>query len=123
MSDRHDDLQHSLFVITEKRKVGQALHPDAEETRTVIAAAKERLRLSKVPCETCGGTGQLRDDSPRPGFQTQEVRYLPCDACNGAGEVWPAALVEVVREQLESGDADEARALLDAVAAWMEAGE
>lgn len=84
--------------------------------RLVNAAAWERLRLSRTPCETCGGTGncgRLVDDF---GYDAPVI----CGSCGGSGEVWPKELIRLLRNlrpmcNLES---EEAIAALDALDLW-----
>lgn len=77
--------------------------------RLVNAAAWERLRLSRIPCETCGGNGEH--------FMEPQVfdRTARCPSCGGSGEVWPAELQEVAAEVIRGFDRIDEDAIARAV--------
>lgn len=101
---------------------------DYEALRVITAAARERLRLSRIPCVICGGTGQ---DNSLVAAITPGGK--PCPSCGGSGEVWPDELVKVVvlakraliqqrgqwappvSASIHPIEAQEARAVLDAL--------
>lgn len=118
-----------LADLTLSERIGWAadmMHPENEIWMPILAAARQRLRLSRQPCQTCGGTGKVsRDIPPYPDYEFSSPDVVTCPACNGSGGEWPAGLVEAVAVALMLDEGDEAIAIavLDAVESWMEAGE
>lgn len=118
------DLDSASEITVSGTKVGSSLaaalaNVDAiglREFEVVVAAARKQLKLSRIPCEHCGGTGWINSN-----VLPYETQAESCPSCGGSGEGWAEELVELVAvaigryHQKDSYDYRKARGVLDAL--------